>query len=126
MNGPEVALAAGMAGFGLCWAGGVACWVGSLVASRRLGRWMKANAPGKWEELHECGGIQMTGSNAPFGMETATPAMWKWMFRDEPGEPEELRALKAGTRRWIKRGLGFWIAGAVVLAGGGGVGWLLG
>ncbi len=121
MNGPEMVCAAGVvagvAAFGLCWLGGVGFAVGGLVALLRIGRWMKANAPAKWEELYEWDGIKMTGSNAPFGMKTATPAMWNWVFRDEPGEPEELRALKGTVRRRIKGFFGCWIAGAVVLAG---------
>lgn len=120
MTGLEIACAAGglalVVAFGLCWLGGVVFAIRGLLAGLRLGRWMKTNAPGKLEELYVWDGIKMTGSNALFGMKAATPTMWKWVFRDEPGEGEELRALKGAMRRCIKGFFGCWIAAAVVLA----------
>ena len=105
-----IAALAGIAGFCACWAGGIVCWLGMLLAMRPLAKRlkvMKATDPAKWQALHSWDGIQ-------FGRWTATPAMWRWLRRDGPDDTADLRACKTRFRRCVKGFLACWIAGAVL------------
>jgi hypothetical protein len=95
----EWVAAAGLLAFFAAMGGGVGAWVFALVAWLKLKRRMTTDFPGQWEELQVWDGIKMTGSNAVFGMEGGTPAMWNWVWERNPCEPMDVRALKSRCRR---------------------------
>lgn len=92
---------AGLLAFFAAMGGGIGAWVFTLVAWLKLRRRMTTDFPGQWEELQVWDGIKMTGSNAVFGMEGGTPAMWGWIWERNPCEPMDVRALKARCRKGI-------------------------
>lgn len=92
---------AGLLAFFAAVGGGIGAWVFVLVAWLKLKRRMTTDYPGQWEEMQVWDGIKMTGSNAVFGMEGGTPAMWGWIWERNPCEPMDVRALKARCRHGI-------------------------
>lgn len=96
---------AGLIGIGVflfAWAGGVVCWFAGLVAAIRLFPLVKKTDPALWERLSWVG----------WG---ASPAMWKWLFRDSEAEPPEIRRRKRHLRRAVVAFLVLWATGFVAI-----------
>lgn len=103
----DTALAwAGLIGIGvflLAWAGGIVCWFAGLVAAIRLFPLVKNTDLALWERLSWVG----------WG---ASPAMWKWLFRDSEAEPPEIRRRKRHLRRVVVAFLVLWATGFVAIS----------
>ena len=106
---------ASVAVFLAAFAGAVVAWVWTLGAWLKLRKRMTAFFPGQWEDLQVWDGIKMTGSNALFGMEGGTPAMWGWLWKKDPLEPEDVRVLKARCRKGATVFLACWATGMAAM-----------
>jgi hypothetical protein len=89
--------------FLLAWTGGVVCWIAGLVVAVRLFPLVKKTDHELWGRLSWVG----------WG---ASPAMWKWLFRDSEAEPPEIRRRKRHLRRAVVAFLVLWATGFVAIS----------
>lgn len=114
--GPELAgivVLAGIVAFLASVLGGFVAWGWMVVAGLKLRKRMQTDFPERWESLYVWDGIKMTGSNTLFGLKGATPAHWRWIWKKDPAEPEDIRVLKARVRHGVTAFLACFAAGAV-------------
>ena len=98
-NVANIVVLAGIGVFLAAFLGGSVVWVWMVVAGLKLSKRMKTDFPEQWEALYVWDGIKMTGSNTLFGLKGCPPGWWRWVWKKDPAEPEDIRVLKARVRQ---------------------------